>query len=210
MFGGSGADTLHGGDDDDRVHGGSGDDLVTGDHGSDRLYGGDGDDRIGLLYDRDTVTGGDGADEFAFISGRGAITDFAPGEDFVNLIAFDELGSLADVTAVATEIAGDLLLDLGDDRLVLRDTVLSDSQRSGLRVRLTRAPGTGFASGFTESIEPSPGARSPQRLEQPPQHVAPRDRDAGEDQRRSRGSARATPAARRSGTPAICVATATP
>jgi Ca2+-binding RTX toxin-like protein len=125
MFGGSGADTLHAGDDNDRVHGGSGDDLVTGDHGSDRLYGGDGDDRIGLLYDRDTVTGGDGADEFAFISGRGAITDFAPGEDFVNLIAFDEFGSLADVTAVATEIAGDLLLDLGDDRLVLRDTVLS-------------------------------------------------------------------------------------
>ena len=81
------------------MHGGSGDDLVTGDHGSDRLYGGDGDDRIGLLYDRDTVTGGEGADEFAFISGRGAITDFAPGEDFVNLIAFDQLGSLADVGA---------------------------------------------------------------------------------------------------------------
>jgi hypothetical protein len=41
-----------------------------------------------------------GADEFAFIFGRGAVTDFAPGEDFVNLIAFDELGSLADATAM--------------------------------------------------------------------------------------------------------------
>ena len=108
------------------MHGGSGDDLVTGDHGSDRLYGANGDDPIGLLYSRDTVARGNGADEFAFLAGRGTITDSAPGEDFVNLIAFDELGSVTDVAAIATEVAGNLTLDLGEDRLVLRKTALSD------------------------------------------------------------------------------------
>jgi hypothetical protein len=69
---------------------------------------------------------GAGADEFACISGRGAVTDFAPGEDVVNFIAFADIGSMADMAAVATEVAGDLMLDFGDDTLVFRDTVLVD------------------------------------------------------------------------------------
>lgn len=99
LTGGSGADTVYGGEGDDWIRGGSGndtieggagDDIIGGDAGDDTIYGGAGDDIIIESGGDDTLTGGEGADTFAFVPGHGddTITDFDGTEDRIDLSLF--------------------------------------------------------------------------------------------------------------------------
>ena len=100
---GGGDDTLYGGPGDDALYGGRGDDLLTGEAGADTLYGGAGND---ALY------GGAGYDTFVFKPGHGddAIRDFERGTDRIDLSAFTEIETLADLTLAQTERG--LVIDL--------------------------------------------------------------------------------------------------
>ena len=96
LLGGGGDDTVHGGTGNDRILGGSGDDsiyggegndIIIGDTGNDTIDAGAGDDFIIDSIGDDTLTGGTGADTFSFLSGHGSdtITDFDTSEDQIDL-----------------------------------------------------------------------------------------------------------------------------
>ena len=80
LYGGAGADTLHGDGGNDWLYGGADGDTLVGGDGEDSLDGGA--DAV-----RDTLTGGAGADTFwltstaVLIDNADLITDFTPGED---------------------------------------------------------------------------------------------------------------------------------
>lgn len=99
---------LRGGNGNDTLITGQGDDSLFGDAGFDRLDGGAGDD---------SLTGGGGGDVFVFTrAGKGGadtIADFADGQDDLDLAAFGFTGFAA-VAALATDLAGGMLLDLDD------------------------------------------------------------------------------------------------
>lgn len=99
---------LRGGNGNDTLITGQGDDSLFGDAGFDRLDGGVGDD---------SLTGGGGGDVFVFTrSGKGGtdtIADFTDGQDELDLAAFGFAGFAA-VAALATDLAGGMLLDLDD------------------------------------------------------------------------------------------------
>lgn len=87
LRGDDGADVLLGRSGADVLYGGAGDDRLLGSWGDDRLSGGTGADRLG---------GGGGADVFVFAPGdagtgaaRDRILDFTPGEDRIDLSAFE-------------------------------------------------------------------------------------------------------------------------
>ncbi|WP_051539714.1 calcium-binding protein [Sulfitobacter sp. 20_GPM-1509m] len=63
LFGRGGDDDLRGGLGSDFMSGGMGDDQVIGDDGADKMFGGDGDDTLNGGRDQDTIRGGDGNDE---------------------------------------------------------------------------------------------------------------------------------------------------
>ena len=101
LRGGGGDDTLYGGP-------GGGDDLLQGGFGNDTLYGGIGDDYIegnagdDLLRggpDDDWLFGGEGDDTFFFAPGGGddIIEDFGSGADKMDLTAFEDIQSMADL-----------------------------------------------------------------------------------------------------------------
>ena len=100
IFGGKGDDTLNGGDGNDALRGNADDDTLNGGPGDDTLHGGPGNDRLNGGPGTDTLTGGDGADTFIFAPGAGSdtITDFERGQDRIDLSAFAELTTLADLT----------------------------------------------------------------------------------------------------------------
>ena len=81
---------------------GRGDDAIYGEQGRDTLNGGAGDDDIYGGEDNDTINGGEGndlldgglgADKFVFEPGHGNdhIMDFTPGEDEIDLTAFENI-----------------------------------------------------------------------------------------------------------------------
>ena len=106
-------DALSGGGGNDRLFGGAGPDQLDGGLGADFLNGGAGDDRF--IY-----RPGDGADTiFGFASGAGS-------EDRVNLSAFPNVNSLADVLALATQVNADTVVNFGGgNTLTLRNVLRS-------------------------------------------------------------------------------------
>jgi glucose/arabinose dehydrogenase len=113
---GDGADEIHGGAGSDKIYGGAGNDKMFGDDGGDRLDGGIGNDQL---------TGGTGADTFVFKTGTGrdTIVDFAAGgtgHDVVDLSHFAGISGFADLMAHhVTEKGGNVIIESGDDRIIL-------------------------------------------------------------------------------------------
>ena len=94
LVGQGGADRLIGGPGDDILEGGAGNDLLRGGPGSDSLEGGEGDDTF----------------HFAPRSGDDIVLDFGNGEDRMDLSAFTDIQSLADLDTEQQE--GHLVIDL--------------------------------------------------------------------------------------------------
>ena len=131
---------LDGGGGDDRLYGGpgGGEDVLAGGEGDDRLYGGEGNDTLeggpgnDLLSggpDNDRLDGGEGDDAFFFAPGNGddAILDFGNGMDQIDLTAFTDIRSTADLTI--QQQSGHVVIDLsGQDggTITLRGFTISD------------------------------------------------------------------------------------
>ncbi len=118
---GSAFEVILGSDGDQDLVGGAAGELIAGNGGRDTLRGGLGDD---------VLVGGAGRDTFVFAGseggGRDVVADFTPGEDVLSLTStgqeFFLERSFADVMAVATQQAGDVVLSL--------TTTLNDSPSS--------------------------------------------------------------------------------
>jgi len=113
MNGGFGNDTLLGADGNDTLGGGAGGDDINGGFGNDTIFGENGDDILNGSAGNDVMIGGGNDDVFVFAPGDGADTigDFVTGgpEDRI-WFAGSSLHSFADVTANATEIAGNTVI----------------------------------------------------------------------------------------------------
>lgn len=122
ISGGSGHDSVDGGMGDDLLHGGSGNDIITGGDGDDFITGARGHDVIEGGAGNDTLFGGWGVDTFVFGAGDGhdVILGFRPGQDKIDLSAFDlTTGELQDAIhprLFRTEI------DLGNTEITLLGT----------------------------------------------------------------------------------------
>ena len=90
LYGGSGDDTLTGGNGTDAIYGGSGTDNITGNNSPDNIYGGFGAD---IIDPNDGEASGDGAaDTIYYIDLKDTgdtINNFVSGEDKINLSAID-------------------------------------------------------------------------------------------------------------------------
>ena len=131
LDGGGGDDRLYGGPDggDDVLAGGDGDDRLYGGKGNDTLEGGPGNDQLSGGLDNDRLDGGEGDDAFFFTPGNGddVILDFGNGMDQVDLTAFADIRSVADLTL--QQQSGNAVIDLSDlggGTVTLRDYNTSD------------------------------------------------------------------------------------
>ncbi len=127
----AGDDILYGGPGggDDSLIGGTGDDRLYGGIGNDTLEGGPGDDRLWGGPDDDMLDGGDGDDAFVIAAAGGddTILDFGHGADIVDLAAFADIRSTADLTLLQQD--SHLVIDLsgqGGGTLTLQDFNESD------------------------------------------------------------------------------------
>ena len=104
LVGRAGDDTLYGGPGggDDILQGGTGNDRLYGGIGSDHLAGGAGNDLLGGGPDDDRLVGGAGDDTFVFAPGGGddIIEDLGASGDKIDLTAFEEIRSIADLVVV--------------------------------------------------------------------------------------------------------------
>ena len=100
---GGGDDNLQGGIGNDKLYGGIGDDYLEGNAGNDLLWGG---------LDDDHLFGGAGDDTFFFAPGGGddIIQDFGSGADKIDLTAFEDIRSIADLDLAQN--VDDLEIDL--------------------------------------------------------------------------------------------------
>ena len=104
-------------------------DSLTGLGGNDRLFGGAGPDLLDGGTGADFLNGGAGDDRFIYQPGYSAdlIFGFAAGagsEDRINLSAFQNITSLADVLALATQVGSDTVINFGGgDALTLRNVL---------------------------------------------------------------------------------------
>ena len=114
LEGRDGDDVLDGREGDDRLAGEAGHDTLHGGPGNDRLDGGPGNDRLHGGPDNDTLAGGAGADTFVFAPGGGddTVPDFRQGEDTIDLSAFEDIRSVADL--VLQQEDNHLVIDLAD------------------------------------------------------------------------------------------------
>jgi serralysin len=90
LFGWTGNDTLYGEAGNDWLFGGYGDDMLLGGAGDDRLDGEQGNDTLIMSQGNDVLFGGGGADKFRFNAMPGTfdkatIQDFAPEEDVIEI-----------------------------------------------------------------------------------------------------------------------------
>ncbi len=152
VFGGSGRDTLTGGDEDnefqggdgnDLLEGGRGDDDLSGDAGTDRLFGGLGDDRLSGGGRNDLLNGGRGNDVLegggasdVFVmqrkgNGDDRITDFQDGSDlialnFLGIADFGELSGSGALSQNSRSVIIDLSLVGGSGSLEIENIDLAD------------------------------------------------------------------------------------
>ena len=121
IFAGAGNDSVNGGTGDDDIFSGGGADTVEGGDGADTLWGGGGNDRF---------TGNAGADTFVFAAGHGddTVTDFDVSEDILRISnTATDFTSVEDVTAAASVVNGNLVIDLGGgDSLTLEGLAIND------------------------------------------------------------------------------------
>ena len=138
VSGGAGLDSLFGGQGDDILYGNTGADILAGNAGADLLYGGQDADTLSGGAGVDTLVGGTGADSFVLSAGDGAdeAFDFSVLQDDRLLvdIAGTAITTLADLAqAVGTDVAGNLLIDLGSgDNLSLLGLTTSDISSIGV------------------------------------------------------------------------------
>ena len=125
LKGHEGADTLFGASGNDLLKGGRGRDSLNGGDDADTLNGGSGDDFLNGGAGHDLLTGGKGEDTFRFATrSRDVVTDFEPESDTLMIASLlvQDLDALRDQ---ASELDGDLKIDLdGGGRIILRDTSL--------------------------------------------------------------------------------------
>lgn len=131
LLGGSGGDYLDGGAGRDRLTGGAGRDLLLGGVGNDRLDGGAEADVLIADAGGDTLVGGDGADVFVIrgSAGRVVLADFQPGED---RIALTDVARFSDL-AIGSTAAGDALIEIASQRIVLQGLVAEDLTAADFR-----------------------------------------------------------------------------
>ncbi|MFB2550605.1 M10 family metallopeptidase [Ensifer soli] len=117
LIGNAGANWLWGNAGDDTLIGGGGNDVLRGGAGDDVLNGGSGDDLL---------IGGPGDDVFVFAKGnqRDTIRDFRDG-DVVALTGFSSIQSFDDLIDRARDVAGDVVITLGKDVLVLENRTIA-------------------------------------------------------------------------------------
>ena len=126
VFAGAGRDTIEGGNGDDMFYGEDGHDLIFGRLGNDSLYGQAGDDTLSGGGGRDMLWGGPGADVFVFRNGDGHDTVLTFGQGADRLLLDPALwgGGRTPAQVVAQHAVpqnGSVLLDFGDDSLLLAD-----------------------------------------------------------------------------------------
>lgn len=130
ILGFAGQDTLRGGKGADDIHGGAGADRLSGGGGHDRLFGGGGDDTLLGGRHSDTLDGGAGDDLLRGGAGRDTFVFEKGGYDHVadfhwketiDLSAYAEFGSIADVRANVTERHGNLVIHLDNGSVILDD-----------------------------------------------------------------------------------------
>jgi Ca2+-binding RTX toxin-like protein len=104
----------------------AGADQIAGSRYVDQLNGFAGNDVINGGLGRDILTGGAGADIFVFTKGSGAdvITDFnannsSASHDLIDLSVYQGIDDFSDLSV--HKAAGDVVLDLGADRIILND-----------------------------------------------------------------------------------------
>jgi Ca2+-binding RTX toxin-like protein len=109
------------------MYGGAGNDRMFGDDGADRLDGGIGNDKL---------AGGAGPDTFVFKTGGGhdVIRDFeaggGSGHDVIDLSHLAGISGFADLMAHhVTEKGGNVIIESGDDRVVLEGIGKNDLDR---------------------------------------------------------------------------------
>ena len=131
LDGSGGDDRLYGGPDggDDVLAGGEGDDRLYGGKGNDTLEGGPGNDQLRGGRDNDRLDGGEGDDTFFFSPGGedDIILDFGNGEDKIDLTAFADIESVADLTM--QQQSASVIIDLaanGGGTVTLRDFNIAD------------------------------------------------------------------------------------
>ncbi len=127
LLGGSGADALKGEGGGDKLKGNGGGDMLDGGGGNDTLLGGGGADLLKGGGGDDVMKGQAGGDRFVFSKGSGddLILDFG-GADVVDLSGHNAVSNFSDLKAVASERAGGVFFDLGNDTLFLKDVHLDE------------------------------------------------------------------------------------
>jgi Ca2+-binding RTX toxin-like protein len=126
IAGGSAADTIIAGSDDDTISGGNGQDVLKGGAGDDTINGGGSADSITGGKGDDALTGNGGADTFNFAGNFGddVITDFvagsAAGHDVVHF-ATNDFADFADVQSHMTQVGADVLIAHGEDTILIQN-----------------------------------------------------------------------------------------
>lgn len=117
LYGGRGKDVLLGGRGGDRLYGGAGADTLRGGRQADTLDGGAGDDVLHGGTRRDTFVFKDGGDDH--------IADFT-WRDRIDLSAYSEFDSLADVREHAETRRGNTVIHLDNGSVIIDDFALAD------------------------------------------------------------------------------------
>lgn len=117
-----GADNINltGNDLDNAITGNSGNNVINGGNGNDSLSGGSGDDTLIGGAGNDTLTGGSGADTFVFAMGSGQdrITDFNTTEDKLDLNAYSDINTAAELFPYATNSGVNMVVDFGSGNII--------------------------------------------------------------------------------------------
>ena len=113
----------------DRLYGGEGDDKLFGQAGNDRIIANEGNDVLNGGARNDRMTGGEGADLFVFNGGRDIVTDFENGDDRIDVSFYSHFDSYADIRNAAKQSDNDVVIQAGNDYLVIEDTRLGELSR---------------------------------------------------------------------------------